>query len=225
MKTTNLFLVSILTLSIQILSAQDKILTDEKGTEYILHEDGTWNRKEAESIDERLESDFDRAPTCEYASNEIDEFTGIKKLVTTEVPFFQSTPEGWTRRGGREYLIASVQFTSFDGEKGILFFFKVNSDDVYEEVGYIEKGRKILFKFKDGSVEEMIFMKSDSGRKNHSRENTLFGAYTVFEESQFERLLNSEREIEKVRVHWSKGFQDYDVNTNNFLFDYLKCIE
>ena len=68
----------------------------------------------------------------------------------------------------------------------------------------------------------MKHAKYNTGDTNYNLNCTYYGSYIILSEE--DRELLSTKEIEKIRMYWSKGYEDYDVNNPTLIMNQLNCL-
>ena len=91
------------------------------------------------------------------------------------------------------------------------------------EIGHFDKMGKIIMKLSDGTMTELIIGKSDYGDSDYDRGTTTYSSYCVLEESDINSLKSSN--IEKVRIYWSKGYDDYECDNPDVINKQLNCLK
>ena len=82
---------------------------------------------------------------------------------------------------------------------------------------------KIMVKFQDGETIELNFSKSDVGDTKYDYGYTTYSSYVILDEESIKVLKT--KPIEKVRMYWSKGYEDYPVSDANLFINQLPCID
>jgi|WetSurMetagenome_2_1015567.scaffolds.fasta_scaffold114820_1 hypothetical protein len=100
--------------------------------------------------------------------------------------------------------------------------FQIASSHSQNNFGALEKESLLRFKLFDGDFISLNNIKSDRGHLDPYTGNTVFtGQYALGKEDI--RKLNSSA-LDKIRILWSTGFEDYDVYWIDFFKDQLKCL-
>ncbi|MHA2218062.1 MAG: hypothetical protein ACXACY_19175, partial [Candidatus Hodarchaeales archaeon] len=148
--------------------------------------------------------------SCNYYKNEVDEFTGTVKVVMEDELFISHTDSvllKYYKRKKHQYLETEVYLAHIGKQYAAYFITTIQTDKAYDYYGALYKDSKIMLKMADGTVMNLIFIKTDSGDTDYTAKKTKYSVICVLDEEQIETL--SKTMIEKVRVYWSKGYEDY----------------
>ena len=167
-----------------------------------------------------------QAQECNYYKNEVDEFTGITKIVMESESFISHTDSSilkYYKKNKEQYLEVEI-YTAKLNETYILYFYAVfQTKKAYEYYGVVSKGSKISLKLSDGTIAELTISKSDFGDMDYDKGTTTYSSYCILGNSELETLKSSE--IDKVRIYWSKGYESYDCDSPGLLIKQLNCLE
>lgn len=205
----HIFTFLLLCLSFNLFS-QEKATTDS-GKKVLLKNDGTW-----EYIEEK-ETVISNNVDCEYKTNEVDEFTKVSKLIT-EAKEFLTHKKGLSKK----YLTCNIFFAKIDENRVLYLQWLFRTSKAYGSYGIIEEGADLILKMKDGSTLTLKAVSTDTGESNYKKNKTTYGSYYLLDKPTFELLKKSHPE--KLRMYWSKGYEDYDI-TNPIEFSKINCIE
>jgi hypothetical protein len=201
--------------------AQNQQATTVDGKNVILKPDGTWNYLEPETKEIENQAYYN---DCRYRTNEVDEFTGKKKLVLIEQDFINYTSEELKEYyKKKDYVQCKVYVAKIDETKLAYFYWTLQTKEAYKYFGSIAQDSKIMVKFHDGETIELNFSKSDVGDTKYDYGYTTYRSYVILDEESI-KLLKTKK-IDKVRMYWSKGYQDYPVSNGNLFIDQLPCID
>lgn len=216
----------ILTISLLIISsmtmtfAQDQEATTTSGKKVILKSDGTWEYKQEQEVKTITPTPTD----CSYRTNEVDEFTGKKKLVLNEQDFINYTSEELKEYyKKKDFVNCKVYAARFEDTKVAYFYWTLQTKEAYKYFGSISKGSKIMIKLVNGETFELTFAKYDSGDTKYDYGYTTYSSYVVLDDASIDALKSTE--IEKVRMYWAKGYEDYPVSNARLFIDQLPCID
>jgi hypothetical protein len=100
--------------------------------------------------------------------------------------------------------------------------FQISSPDARKNFGILENKSLLRFKLINGAFISLSNARTDHGKLDAYSGNTIYiGNYLIDKET--ERSL-SRHELDKVRVVWSSGFEDYDVVNVDFLINQFNCL-
>ncbi len=158
------------------------------------------------------------------AHDGVDEFTGKKIREVGKETFFTHTSENLRAvLKGRDYLTCVGYISSQTGGIKILNLkFDIASDLAQQEFGIIDKGSVLTVKLLDGSAIRLLNKKTDIGVIDPVNKSTTYSGQYIITNKDEKAL--SKSEVDKVRVVWSTGYEDYDIYEMDFLIKQLNCI-
>jgi hypothetical protein len=160
---------------------------------------------------------------CVYAVNEIDPFTGKRKVALENKFFFGFThPLLEKHLKGEHYLTCDGYLQQVAGMKIFNVKFTVDSPNAVDDYGSILEGSRMLVSLLDGTTVTLISAEEDGGKVDRIDKSTTYKTYFVIDAKQEKQLLKSE--INQVRMVWSEGFEDYEIYEVDFLMSQLKCL-
>jgi hypothetical protein len=163
------------------------------------------------------------AQDCKYAKNEVDEFTGDKKVITKPELFVSHTDSVLKKYfKKKDYLTINCYAGNISNYKVVYFSVKIRSKSAYDTYGSIQKGSEIMLK----TNSETITVKSltyDSGDVDYEDNITTYSFYCLIDEATNKKLVKDS--IEKIRIYWSKGYDDYPVVDKDAIKRHLNCVK
>lgn len=99
--------------------------------------------------------------------------------------------------------------------------FIIASQFAQREFGGLEKGSPLGLKFIDGSQLILINNKSDIGKVDMDQSTTTYEAVFTLGKSDLKKIY--QQELDKVKVIWSTGFEEYPVYEVDLLINLLRC--
>ncbi len=164
-------------------------------------------------------------PPCNLVFNELDEFSGkVRKDVAKELFFTYTNERMRPYFKNREYISCNAGLTSFSAE---LYFLRLDleiaSEKAQKEYGFLEKGAALIIKMIDGSTIRLLNRKTDTGTLNPLQKSVVYKPQYVISGSQIKDLKKGE--VDRVRVIWSTGYEDYEVYELDFFINQLSCLE
>lgn len=162
---------------------------------------------------------------CEIAFEGIDEFSGIRRKDLKTQRFFSHTNDQLaTYIKERDYITCDGNLSA--GKGGLAYLsltFTIASEFAQREFGVLEKGSTLSLKMIDGSTVRVYNNRTDTGQLNNLDNTTTYKAQYAMTNSQQKDLLKSE--LDKVRVVWSTGYEDYDIYEVDFLINQITCLQ
>jgi len=205
----SLLLGIVLTFCTGFLFAQSIEAITQNGKIVLLNGNGTWEylTDTTETIKENVIE-----LNCKYKRNEVDDFTGDRVVEMEHDALFQVTDND--SKVGCTIACMSVENT-FVAKINLA----INSKSASSSHGYISSGSKMIFKTANNTV-ELEFLNTDFGK-------TMLGQIEWYQLKIFIdpislKILEKD-EVEKVRIYWSKGYEDYIVTNQSLFIDQLNC--
>ena len=164
-----------------------------------------------------------REYNCTYAVNEVDPFTGKRKVALENDLFFGYThPQLEKYLKGENYLTCEGYLQQVTGLKIFNVKFTIDSPNATEDYGSILEGSRMLISLLDGTTVTLVSVEQDGGKIDRIDKETTYKTYFVIDGKAEKQLEKSE--IDKVRVVWSEGFEDYEIHNVDFLMNQLECL-
>jgi hypothetical protein len=105
----------------------------------------------------------------------------------------------------------------------LYFSIRIDSEDAYKYFGSISTDAKCIFKFKDAKTLTLNFAKYDVGDLNYSGGYTTYNPYLIISDEEYAVLKT--KQVDKLRIYWSKGYEDYEVDFPEVLIKQMNCIK
>lgn len=163
---------------------------------------------------------------CKYSKNEVDEFTGTSKLVLESemlISHTDSTLLKYYKSKKNQYVECSIYGAKINDLFVLYTNWRIDTKSAYKYFGSIQKEAKLIFKFTDGSTLIINYSNYDIGDTNYDGDYTTYSSYCILKKEQLEEL--SIKQIEKVRMYWSNGYEDYSVINPTLLNTQMNCLK
>ena len=163
---------------------------------------------------------------CNYRTQEVDEFTGTSKLVLESdnfIAFTDSSLMKYYKRKKHSYVECDIYCAKINDMKVAYLSWRLDTKSAYKYFGAIYTDSKFILKFTDGTTLTLVFSKNDSGDTNYDYDFTTYSSYIILSDEQIKDL--STKEIDKVRMYWSKGYESYPVINSKLFIEQIKCIK
>ena len=164
-------------------------------------------------------------PDCQMLFVGKDEFTGkLHREVAPQI-FFTNTPDALRKYFQKsEYLTCLGYLVSLEG--GFRFLnleFIIVSPNAKRAFGSLPQSSTLTIKFLDGTSVRLLNKMEDPGRYDSKLKSYIYQAQYAINIRQ-EKLLRKE-EVDKVRVVYTTGYEDYEVYEVDFLKDQFDCLD
>ena len=172
----------------------------------------------------QIEDVYESEPNpCKLATDTIDATTGTHRialepgLIFTDTdpdlrPYFKSK-ELITCYGRLSKISAYIYFT---------IDFQIASSHSQGNFGSLESGSLLRLRLLNGKYVSLYNLKSDRGHIDPYSGNTIFtGQYSLGKD---ELKMLSSSPLDKIRILWGTGYEDYDVYKIDFFIDQINCL-
>ena len=162
---------------------------------------------------------------CSYRTNEVDEFTGSSKVVMNEELFISHTDSSlvkYYKRKKHQYFEVECYAAKIDKLYALYFYVTIQTKKAYDYYGSLSSDSKIILKFDDESTLTLKVSKSDYGDTDYDKNQTIYSTYCIVDKDDVELLKNNA--VQKVRMYWSKGYEDYECDDGELLMRQFTCL-
>jgi len=165
------------------------------------------------------------AVPCVYTYDDVDEFTGKRRRDLVKRPFFNHTSDRLKPYFRERDHINGEGFisSSSGGVKYLNLQVTILSEQAQREFGVLEKSSILSLKLLNGDAIKLHNTKTSSGTVSKRNKTTTYRGQYMISNDQQKRIKKSE--VDKVRVVWSTGYEDYDVYELDFFIDQFRCLE
>jgi len=161
---------------------------------------------------------------CSYQFKGMDEFLGKEKTeVQPNLFFFHTDPELRKYMKGKEYIECSAGLANtYGGVTTLNIEVYIRSQNALREFGGLQKGNAMTIKLVNGSIVKLLSINSDNGTFDQTTGLATFRNQFLVQKGEENAL--KESEIDKIRLVWSNGYEDYDVYQVDFMMKQLNCL-
>ncbi len=162
---------------------------------------------------------------CEFGFDDIDEFTGKRRIELAKRTFFTHTSDRLKPYFKNNHHITCEGFLSAatgSGGKYLNLKISILSEHAQREFGLLEKGSILSLKLINGSTVKLLNTKTTPGQLNKVTKTTVYRGQYLISKDHEKSLKKSE--VDKVRVVWGTGYEDYEVYELDFFIDQFKCL-
>ncbi len=162
--------------------------------------------------------------TCHIVRDETDRFTGKRRRDMAMEELFAFTPPPLRHyMKGRTFIRCSASIS--DASEGLAYLtlhFHIASPNAHKSFGGIPRGNFILLQTLDGTQIRLRNTVNDPGSYRASDGSYTFRAQCTLSAGQQDLLKKSE--IDRMRVFWLAGYEDYEIYRVNFFKNQLNCL-
>jgi hypothetical protein len=160
---------------------------------------------------------------CKVIMDTVDAVTGRRHIVLDPALIFTHTdPDLRPYFKSKELITCYGRLSKIDAYVYLNIDFQIASSHSQGNFGTLENGSLLSLKMLNGKYVSLYNVKSDRGRIDAYSGNTIFtGQYEL---GKKEILMLSESSLDKIRILWSTGYEDYDVYKIDFFIDQINCL-
>jgi hypothetical protein len=160
---------------------------------------------------------------CEVYADTVDEATGRRRIVLAPGLMFTHTdPDLRPYFKNKELITCYGQLTKIDAYVYLTIDFQIASSHSQSNFGSLAQGSLLRLKLLNGEFVTLHNIKSDKGRIDPYSGNTIFTGQYGMGKDEIKMLMDNE--LDKVRILWSTGYEDYDVYKIDFFKNHLTCL-
>lgn len=162
---------------------------------------------------------------CIVAFSGTDEYSKKKRIdLQKEILFEYTDPEVATYLKGRSYVTCEANFIEFIGDVRILSLrITVASRMARAEYGYLNSNALMSIKLLNGETVTLFAGGSDVGQIDNENNLTVYKVnFPVTRENQ--KVLTGSL-IDKIKIVWSTGYEEYPVTNIDFFINQLRCLD
>ncbi len=175
-------------------------------------------------VAEKPKQDMRYFTVCETQFEGADEFSGkIRKDMMPELLFTHTEERMREFLKDKDYISCTAQLSSLTG--GYIFLtlkITVLTAEAGQSFGMIEKGSTVTFKLINESAVKLINSRTDIGKIDKVNNTTVYTVTYPILSSDLKML--RENEIDKMRIIWGSGYEDYDIYNVDVIMRQIKCL-
>lgn len=162
-------------------------------------------------------------PACRYSKNEVDQSKGRVLKMMEHEKLIRHTPEEMKEVfKDSDYITMSAYLNNFNNSIALLLKITIQTNHPQDMYGAIFKNNKLLLKLSNGENITLYSGQSDAGSVDLANVRTSYMTFFPLDEATMEKLKNME--VTKARLHWAKGYEDYEVAVPDFFVRQLSCV-
>jgi tetratricopeptide (TPR) repeat protein len=160
---------------------------------------------------------------CLVVDREDSEFSSKSRKDVLPEHFFSYTHENMRKfLKGRNFMDVYGQMVSITGSKYLILQFKINASKARNNFGSLPEGALLRIKLINGDTVDLYNVKGNSGVFDKDSGGLIYSGIFLIQ-SENEKLL-TRYEVDKVRVVWSSGFEDYEIYYLDFFINQIECL-
>lgn len=160
---------------------------------------------------------------CNARSDTVDEATGRRRIELERALIFTHTdPDLRPYFKDKELITCYGTLSKIDAYVYLMIDFQIASSHSQSNFGSLSNGSLLRLQLLSGEYVSLYNIKSDRGRIDPYSGYTVFTGQYALGKNEIKMLQSSE--LDKIRILWSTGYEDYDVYKIDFFLDQLKCL-
>lgn len=162
---------------------------------------------------------------CSLAVNTRDEFSGETYRETQREELFRYTNEVMKKilPPGQPHIVCEAALSNSAGTTASLHLtFQIRDANARKSFGSLNKNSVAILKFLDGATFTVNNLRNDDGVPDASGQVFAYRAQYMLDPSILKKIRKNE--LDKIRVAWSTGYEDYEVQGVDVLLREAKCL-
>lgn len=160
---------------------------------------------------------------CRLSVDTRDEFSGEQYRRTVSVELFRSSPAALKAfLQGKPNVQCDAALISSGANAFLDLTFTINDPNPRKSFGKIEKGSLTTLKFMDGSSYNLSNQQLSDIVQNQETQVAVCSAQYLLPAEALKKIRRSE--LDKIRIAWSSGYEDYDVQYVVLLMEQANCL-
>ena len=174
-------------------------------------------------------SQYDKRPyasepfECTFRIDTIDQSTGTRKLeLFPSLVFTHTDPDLRPYFKDKDLITAYSRLSKIGPYIYLTIDFHIASSHSQNNFGSLQNGSLLRLKLFDGEFVSLYDLKTDKGRIDPYSGHTIFSGQYALGKKEIKKILHSP--VDKIRVLWATGYEDYEVYHVDKLIEQLNCL-
>ncbi len=161
---------------------------------------------------------------CKIQSDTVDEATGRRRIeLAPGLIFTHTDPDLRPYFKNKELITCYGKLSKIDAYIYLLINFQIASSHSQSNFGSLQNGSLLRLLLLNGEYVSLYNLKTDRGHIDPYSGYTIFTGQYALGKDETKKLLESE--LDKIRILWSTGYEDYDVYKVDFFIDQINCLQ
>jgi len=162
------------------------------------------------------------APPCQLVVNTRDEFTGatLRQTQATEL-FRQTNPALRAYLEGKNQILCQAAIATAGPNVSLWLTFQINDPNTRRAFGNLPKNSLAMLTFTDGTALNLNNLRPDEGATDPDTRLVTYRAQYPLDAAGLRKIRSIE--LDKLRIAWSTGYEDYDVQQVDALMRQAQC--
>ncbi len=162
-------------------------------------------------------------PPCQLAVNTRDEFTGATLRQTRASELFHQTPPALRAYlEGRDQIVCQAAIATAGQNASLLLTFQINDPNTRRAFGNLPKNSFAMLTFTDGTALNINNSQLDEGTTDPDTRLVIYRAQYPLDATALRKIRSTE--LDRLRIAWSTGYEDYGVQQVDALMQQAKCL-
>jgi hypothetical protein len=163
------------------------------------------------------------SPPCVLASQTKDEFSGEIRKETQRAEILRYTnPMLRNYLQGKTHILCEASLSTAGPSIFLNLLYTIQDPAARKAFGGVAKNSIAILKFVDGTTLSLYNLRSDEGTMDASGLVATFRAQYDLDKSYLKKLRTTE--LDKIRMAWTTGYEDYEVQQIDLLMRLSKCL-
>ena len=160
---------------------------------------------------------------CVMAVNTQDEFSGERYRSTMAVELFRNTPPALKNYlAGKPNVQCAASMVLSGASAQLQLTFTINDPSPRKAFGKLDKNSPATLWFMDGTASMVYNLQTEEGVQNPENQSFVIKAQSALPSEVLKRIQRTE--LDKIRITWGSGYEDYDVQYVRLLMEQAKCL-
>lgn len=162
-------------------------------------------------------------PPCNIAAQSKDEFSGEVRKETARAELLRYTnPILRSYLKGKTHILCDVSMSSVGPNLFLNLTYTINDPGARKSFGGIRTNNVLILKFVDGSTLTVYNQRPDEGSIDPETQAATFRGQYLIDKTTLKKIRNTE--LDKIRMAWNTGYEDYEVQQIDLLMRLAKCL-
>ena len=164
------------------------------------------------------------APPCALATDRHDEFSGELQRESARAELFRSTnPVLKTYLEGKIQILCEAALSMIGQNATLILTFTIRDPNVRKSFGSLPKNSIATLQTLDGTVFTVYNQQMSEGQPDETGQVFTYRGHYPLDKTIFKKLRTTG--LDKVRIAWSTGYEDYEVQNVDLLIRQAQCME
>lgn len=161
--------------------------------------------------------------SCIFVTDTTDTVTGTHRIgLEASLIFTDTDPDLRPYFKSKELITCYGKLSKIGAYTYFTIDIQIASSHSQGNFGSLESGSLLRLRLLNGKYVSLYNLKSDRGHIDPYSGNTIFSGQYALGKDEIKLLTSSP--LDKIRILWGTGYEDYDVYKIDFFLDQLKCL-